>query len=155
MTHSIDAAAFDAAELSGVQLAPRRVPDAANLSATAARGAPRLARDRGEGARVWIVALILLVVMFPFLWLVQLAFKPAAELFDDALLFTPSFHVPPFGLHRRFDRHRLNGTEKLSGDRGVDTETTERETPGPPEHLVGTLTTINGLSRRPARVAHH
>ena len=75
--------------------------------------------------------------------------------FHDALLFTPSFHVPPFGLHRRFDRHRLNGTEKLSGDRGVDTETTERETPGPPEHLVGTLTTINGLSRRPARVAHH
>lgn len=90
MTHSIDAAAFDAAELSGVQLAPRRVPDAANLSATAARGAPRLARDRGEGARVWIAALILLVVMFPFLWLVQLAFKPAAELFDDALLFTPT-----------------------------------------------------------------
>ena len=34
---------------------------------------------------------------------------------------TPSFHEPPFGLHRRLDRHRLNGTEKLSGDRDVDT----------------------------------
>lgn len=34
--------------------------------------------------------LILLAVMFPFLWLVHLAFKPAAELFDDRLLFVPT-----------------------------------------------------------------
>ncbi|MDA7418309.1 carbohydrate ABC transporter permease [Xenophilus arseniciresistens] len=40
--------------------------------------------------QVLAAALILAVVMFPFLWLVQLAFKPAAELFDDALLFTPT-----------------------------------------------------------------
>ncbi|WP_399679044.1 carbohydrate ABC transporter permease [Xenophilus sp.] len=33
---------------------------------------------------------VLAVVMFPFLWLVQLAFRPAAEIFDDALLFTPT-----------------------------------------------------------------
>jgi hypothetical protein len=38
----------------------------------------------------------------------------------NALLFTPSFHVPPFGLYRRFDRHRLHGAEKFSSDRGID-----------------------------------
>jgi len=38
----------------------------------------------------------------------------------DALLFTPSFHVPPFGLYRRLDRHRLHRAEKFSSDRGVD-----------------------------------
>jgi hypothetical protein len=40
---------------------------------------------------------------------------------DDALLFTPTFHVPPFGFQCRLDGHRLNGAEKLPGDRGVDT----------------------------------
>ncbi len=40
--------------------------------------------------------------------------------FHDALLFVPSFHVPPFGLHRRLDRHRPHGAEKFSSDRGVD-----------------------------------
>ncbi|WP_038210763.1 carbohydrate ABC transporter permease [Xenophilus azovorans] len=33
---------------------------------------------------------VLAGVMFPFLWLVQLAFRPAAGIFDDALLFTPT-----------------------------------------------------------------
>ena len=89
MTHSIDAA-FDATELSGVQLPTRAVPAA--TTAPLAKPVPRRARRaEGEGpARAWIAALILLVVMFPFLWLVHLAFKPAAELFDDALLFTPT-----------------------------------------------------------------
>ncbi len=88
MTHSIDAA-FDAAELSGVQLPTRAAPVATTPLAKAVPHRAR--RAEGEGpARVWIAALILLVVMFPFLWLVQLAFKPAAELFDDALLFTPT-----------------------------------------------------------------
>lgn len=32
----------------------------------------------------------------------------------DALLFTPGFHVPSFGLQRRLDGHRLNGTKKRS-----------------------------------------
>ena len=40
--------------------------------------------------------------------------------FHDALLFTPSFHVPPFGLYRRLDRHRLHSAEKFSSNRGVD-----------------------------------
>lgn len=33
---------------------------------------------------------LLLVVMFPFLWLVQIAFRPASDVFDDRLLFTPT-----------------------------------------------------------------
>jgi uncharacterized membrane protein len=43
-------------------------------------------------ARVTALAL-LLVLMFPFLWLVQLAFRPAADIFDDALLFTPTLEA--------------------------------------------------------------
>jgi len=40
--------------------------------------------------RALAAVLLLLVVMFPFLWLVQLAFKPAADIFEDGLLFTPT-----------------------------------------------------------------
>ncbi|HYU14331.1 MAG TPA: hypothetical protein VEK82_17265 [Stellaceae bacterium] len=40
--------------------------------------------------------------------------------FDDTLFFAAGFHVPPFGLDRRFDRHRFDGAQKLSGHRGVD-----------------------------------
>src|SRR4051812_38864867 len=36
---------------------------------------------------------LLFVLMFPFLWLVQLAFRPAADIFDDALLFTPTLQA--------------------------------------------------------------
>jgi hypothetical protein len=66
--------------------------------------------------------------------------------FDDALLFTASFHVPASGLCCRLDRHRLDRTEQLLGDRGVDTETAEREAPGQPEHQVGAITAVDGLS---------
>lgn len=44
---------------------------------------------RGNGRQIAAVVL-LLVVMFPFLWLVQLAFRPADAVFDDALLFRPT-----------------------------------------------------------------
>jgi hypothetical protein len=40
--------------------------------------------------------------------------------FHNALLFTASFHAPPFGLYRRLDRHRLHRAEKFSTDRGVE-----------------------------------
>jgi hypothetical protein len=56
------------------------------------------------------------------------------------------FHVPPLGLHCRLDRHRLHDVEKLSGDCCVDTQAAESEAPRQPEHLVGTITTIGGLS---------
>ncbi len=36
------------------------------------------------------VALLVLLVLSPFLWLVQLAFKPAADIFEDGLLFVPT-----------------------------------------------------------------
>jgi len=48
---------------------------------------PRALRMHGRG----IAALaLLLVLMFPFLWLVQLAFRPSADIFSDDLLFTPT-----------------------------------------------------------------
>ena len=40
--------------------------------------------------RALTVALLLLVVLSPFLWLVQLAFRPAADIFEDSLLFVPT-----------------------------------------------------------------
>lgn len=44
---------------------------------------------RGRG-RPTAAVVLLLVVMAPFLWLVQLALRPSADIFDDALLFTPT-----------------------------------------------------------------
>jgi hypothetical protein len=75
--------------------------------------------------------------------------------FHDALLFTSTFHVSPFCLHCGLDRHRLDRVEKLSGDRGVDTQAAEGEAPRQPEHQVRPIATIDGPSRRTARVAHH
>ncbi|MDB5828686.1 MAG: binding-protein-dependent transport system inner rane component [Variovorax sp.] len=40
--------------------------------------------------RALTVALLLLVILSPFLWLVQLAFRPAADIFEDSLLFKPT-----------------------------------------------------------------
>ena len=43
--------------------------------------------------------------------------------FEDVLLFTSGFHVPPLSLRRRrLDRHRLDGAQKLSDQRGVDAQ---------------------------------
>ena len=75
--------------------------------------------------------------------------------FHDALLFIPSFHIPASGLHCCLDRHRLDRAEQLSGDRGVDTETAEREAPGQPKRQVRPITAVDGLTRRTARVAYH
>jgi len=70
-------------------------------------------------------------------------------------LFGLALHVPPLGFQRRFDGHRLNRAEKLSGDRRVDAEAAEGEAPRQPEHLVGTLAPVDGLAQPPARVTHH
>ena len=57
--------------------------------------APAATRTRGKGwlrrnARALAVLAVLVAVLLPFLWLVQLAFRPATQVFDDALLFTPT-----------------------------------------------------------------
>lgn len=44
-------------------------------------------------ARVAVALALLLVLMFPFLWLVQIAFRPADGAFDDSLLFTPTLEA--------------------------------------------------------------
>jgi hypothetical protein len=68
--------------------------------------------------------------------------------------FTLSFHIPPLGLHRRLDRHLLDGTEELAGDRGVDPEAAKCEAPRQSQHLVWTLAAIDGLSQPPAGVTY-
>jgi multiple sugar transport system permease protein len=45
--------------------------------------------SRGRG-RPLAAVVLLVAVMLPFLWLVQLAVRPADAIFDEALLFTPS-----------------------------------------------------------------
>jgi len=52
--------------------------------------AERARRQPTERARTLAAVVLLVLVLAPFLWLVQLAFRPAAELFDDTLLYTPT-----------------------------------------------------------------
>ncbi|MDM0110624.1 carbohydrate ABC transporter permease [Variovorax sp. J22R133] len=70
------------------QPSPRRPVDA-NVTAPT-QPAVRAPRRKREWKRPLAAVTLLLIVMFPFLWLVQLAFRPAADIFDDALLFTPT-----------------------------------------------------------------
>lgn len=56
------------------------------------RAEPAIRWARGH-ARPMIALLLLFLVMSPFLWLVQLAFRPAADMFEDNLLFTPSLEA--------------------------------------------------------------
>ncbi|CAG9168863.1 carbohydrate ABC transporter permease [Cupriavidus respiraculi] len=44
-------------------------------------------------ARTALALLLLLVLMFPFLWLMQIAFRPAEAAFDDSLLFAPTLEA--------------------------------------------------------------
>jgi len=60
---------------------------------TSAKGAARHGQRRSwlaRHGRALAVAALLVVVLSPFLWLVQLAFRPAADIFDDSLLFAPT-----------------------------------------------------------------
>jgi hypothetical protein len=93
---------------------PHRLqPRLARLDATERR-LPTLLKLRGDQAIVGITGSVAPFRKRGFISsLLQLQFH-------DALLFTPSFHVPPFGLYRRLDRHRLHRAEKFSSDRGVD-----------------------------------
>ena len=54
---------------------------------------PERARRRSwlsRHGRALTVALLLLGALSPFFWLVQLAFRPAADIFEDSLLFAPT-----------------------------------------------------------------
>lgn len=76
----------------------------------------RPARRRVSRPRAWLnrnarsiaVIALLLVLLFPFIWLVQLAFRPALDVFDDSLLFTPSLSAFSDLLHGNFMRSFSN-----------------------------------------------
>lgn len=76
----------------------------------------RPARRRVSRPRAWLnrnarsiaVIALLLVLLFPFIWLVQLAFRPALDVFDDSLLFTPSLSAFTDLLHGNFMRSFSN-----------------------------------------------
>lgn len=76
-----------------------RTLDAADLAGAHEEGAGLAGLDTAprQGSPWWrvhgrslTVAVLVLLVLSPFLWLVQLAFKPAADIFDDSLLFVPT-----------------------------------------------------------------
>ncbi|SFD81893.1 carbohydrate ABC transporter permease [Paracidovorax konjaci] len=84
---------------------PARTLEAAPAAHHRAPRRPSFVRRHGRA----IAALALLaVVMFPFLWLVHLAFKPAADLFEDSLLFTPTLDGFRALLQGNFLRSFLN-----------------------------------------------
>lgn len=69
-------------------------------AAGAETGAPPLPRQGfrqaswiRRHARAAIAIALLLVLLFPFLWLVQIAFRPAEGAFEDTLLFTPTLEA--------------------------------------------------------------
>ncbi|MDA8455471.1 carbohydrate ABC transporter permease [Acidovorax sp. GBBC 3334] len=70
--------------------------------------APRRASFVRRHGRAIAALALLAVVMFPFLWLVHLAFKPAADLFEDSLLFTPTLDGFRALLQGNFLRSFLN-----------------------------------------------
>lgn len=61
--------------------------DRTGRSGTAARALTSWLRTHG---RTFTALAILLVLLFPFLWLVQLAFRPADGIFDERLIFRPT-----------------------------------------------------------------
>jgi multiple sugar transport system permease protein len=67
--------------------APSSAPVAVRQPAKARR---RLAGNWRRHLRSLVVLVVLLVALLPFLWLVQLAFRPAADVFDDSLRFVPT-----------------------------------------------------------------
>jgi multiple sugar transport system permease protein len=65
------------------------------VGATRAERSPRAISRRRPSwlvrhGREIVVASLLLIILSPFLWLVQLAFRPAADIFEDSLWFTPT-----------------------------------------------------------------
>ena len=63
--------------------------------------------------------------------------------FDAGQVYGLTFSAPR---HRPDSHDGLDRAEQLLGDRGVDTETAEREAPGQPKHQVGAITAVDGLS---------
>lgn len=61
-----------------------------NLLARRALPARRSSRRFGAAVRPTLAVLLLVLVLLPFFWLVQLAFRPAESFFDEGLLFTPT-----------------------------------------------------------------
>lgn len=59
-------------------------------------------------ARTISVIAVLLVVLFPFLWLVQLAFRPADAIFDESLVFRPTLDAFVSLWHGDFIKSFLN-----------------------------------------------
>ncbi|MEJ8845610.1 carbohydrate ABC transporter permease [Variovorax rhizosphaerae] len=84
--YAIDGGMIGIGHDEGVSLPAAPVP----LTWTAPRRRTRKKPWLRRHARPIVAVLLMLIVLSPFLWLVQLAFKPAADIFEDSLLFVPT-----------------------------------------------------------------
>jgi multiple sugar transport system permease protein len=73
---------------SSLALKPPQHEEGVSLNTAAAQ--PRQPGWLRVHARALVAVALMLVVLSPFLWLVHLAFKPAADIFEDSLLFVPT-----------------------------------------------------------------
>ena len=74
--------------------------------------------------------------------------------FDDASSFVLALHAHSLRFQRRLDRHRLHGAQKFPGQSSLDTGTAKRHATGLTQHKVGTIATVDPLSRRAAGITH-
>ena len=84
--YAIDGGMIGIGHDEGVSLPAAPVPLTRMAPQRRTRKKPWLRRH----ARPIVAVLLMLIVLSPFLWLVQLAFKPAADIFEDSLLFVPT-----------------------------------------------------------------
>lgn len=73
---------------------------------------PHLPRGRARALGRWglsaAAAILLLLVLFPFLWMVQMALRPADRMFDDALLVAPTLENFAALWHGNFAKSFVN-----------------------------------------------
>jgi hypothetical protein len=60
-------------------------------------------------------------------------------------LFALAFHMHSLSRHGRLDRHRFDGLDEFSGDRGVDAQTAKRKAPRQTQHRIATIAPVHGL----------
>ncbi|WP_256734867.1 carbohydrate ABC transporter permease [Variovorax sp. dw_954] len=89
-SHAIDGGMLVGGHDEGVLLPVAPAPTTLRPAATRRRTHTKKKSWLRRHARPIVAVLLMLLVLSPFLWLVQLAFKPAADIFEDSLLFVPT-----------------------------------------------------------------
>jgi hypothetical protein len=65
---------------------------------------------------------------------------------NNAAMFGLALHLLLFRQLRCLDRHRLEGTNELSGERRIEVNPAEHHTPGHAEHRIAAVASIDGAA---------